>query len=175
MTDEIRVPNPAAVIARLPRGAAAIFRNYGDAHRAETALRLRALCKERGILFLVAGDAKLAVRLRADGVHWPERALRPSHGPTLGKMLITAAVHNEVALHRAERAGVDAVLISPVLATASHPGKSPLGVLRFARLAARSRVCAYALGGLTGATAQRLVATKAIGIAAIGAVTQAKD
>jgi thiamine-phosphate pyrophosphorylase len=171
MTDERRVPNPDAVIVKMPRGSAVIFRNYADKHRAETGKRLRALCKARGILFLVAGDAGLAHHLNADGVHLPEHALKGVPPRTARETkLVTAAVHNEAALHSAERANVDAVLISPVFATESHLKAKTLGVSKFARLASQSRVAVYALGGVTTETAQRLLATNAIGIAAIGAL-----
>jgi thiamine-phosphate pyrophosphorylase len=171
MTDEHRVPNPDAVIAKMPRGSAVIFRNYTDQCRAKTGQRLRALCKARGILFLVGGDPKLAHHLNADGVHWPEHALkRAAHRSGRRIKLVTAAVHNESALRRAERTGVDAVLISPVFPTDSHSGGKALGVPKFARLATQSRVAVYALGGITEQTAQHLLATDAIGLAAIGAL-----
>jgi thiamine-phosphate pyrophosphorylase len=170
MTDETRVPDPEAVIARLPRGAAVIFRNYNDPRRVETGKRLRALCKARGVIFLVAGSLLLADRLQADGVHWPEHALLSGRrARSRSSMLVTAAAHGEPALRRAEHAGVDAVLVSPVFATKSHRSSAGLGILRFAALAAKTRVPVYSLGGITEKTAQRLVVTKAIGVAAIGA------
>jgi thiamine-phosphate pyrophosphorylase len=172
MTDETRTPHPEAVVARLPRGSAVIFRNYADPHRLDTGKRLRTICKSRGVTFLVAGSIRLAHVLRADGIHWPEYALRGgSPWRPRTDMIVTAAVHNEAALRRAERAGVDAVLISPVFPTASHPDRRGIGVLRFAALAGQTRVPAYALGGITPETASRLVAMKVVGIAAMGGLT----
>lgn len=170
MTDDKRTPNPEQTIAKLPRGAAIIFRNYDDPQRAQTALRLRKLCRARGILFLVSADVALAARAEADGIHLPRHAVRKiGRGRT--QQLVTAAVHNEAELHRAERAGVDAMIVSPVFPTQSHPGAKALGLMRFAALAGKTNRGVYALGGITSRNAHRLLATKAIGIAAIGALS----
>ena len=71
---------------------------------------------------------------------------------------------------RGGRAGADAVLLGPVFETASHPGGRTIGPLRFALWCRRSRVAVYALGGVTAATAKRLIASGAAGIAGIGAL-----
>lgn len=170
MTDDERTPDPERVILKLPRGAAVIFRNYGDPHRARTALQLRDLCHKRGILFLVANDAALAARTKADGVHLPHHMLRGLSRPRPFQ-LVTAAVHDEAELRSAKRANVDAVIVSPVFSTASHPGAKALDVTRFAALTAKATRPVYALGGITQHNAHRLIATKAMGIAAIGAFT----
>ena len=51
----------------------------------------------------------------------------------------------------------DAVLLSPAFLTRSHPGAAALGPLRFRLLAAHARTPVIALGGMTPATAHRLV------------------
>ena len=83
------------------------------------------------------------------------------------RLLITAAAHGSRALRAAARAGVDAAVLSPVFATASHPDARPLGPLRFRRLADQCGVPVYALGGVTAATAKALKNSGAVGIAAI--------
>jgi 8-oxo-dGTP diphosphatase len=45
--------------------------------------------------------------------------------------------------------GCDFALLSPVLATQSHPGTPHLGWEKFAVIAAGSSISVYALGGLT--------------------------
>jgi thiamine-phosphate pyrophosphorylase len=85
--------------------------------------------------------------------------------------LVTAAAHSRRAIVAAARAGVDAVLISPVFSTRSHPDGSTLGVTRFAALARFARslgLGVYALGGITDATKiRRLNQSGATGIAGI--------
>ena len=60
------------------------------------------------------------------------------------------------ALARAQERDLDALLLSPVFATASHPGAPVLGPVRGAMIAAASRVPVYALGGIGPHNAARL-------------------
>ena len=67
------------------------------------------------------------------------------------------------------------MLVSPVFATASHPGAAPLGVLRVSALATHARrqgLAVYALGGITPASFARLRHLPLAGYAAIGAFSQ---
>ncbi|TVR96269.1 MAG: thiamine phosphate synthase [Rhodospirillales bacterium] len=172
MTDPERLPDPLAAIARLPRGAAVILRHADDRERAQVAARLAATCRRRGLRLLIAADPHLARACAADGLHLPERSLR--HGSGVWRRLrrpgwlVTAAAHSAAAIAAATRAGVDAVLLSPVFPTASHPEAVPLGPVRFARLVRASRIPVYALGGIGGAAALRLKLSGAAGFAAIG-------
>ena len=68
---------------------------------------------------------------------------------------------------RGPRAG-DAVLLSPVFATRSHPGAPTIGPLRFARWVRESPIPVYALGGIDVPGARRLRHSGAAGFAAIG-------
>ncbi|PWR22593.1 thiamine phosphate synthase [Zavarzinia aquatilis] len=166
LTDRLRLPDPLAAAAGLPAGSIVILRD-GDlpaGQRLTLGVELAALCRRRRLVLLVAGDPMLARCLKADGVHWPERRL-----PIRVRGFATAAAHSLPALIRARRAGVAAALLSPVLPTQSHPGAPCLGVVRFAGLARRAGLPVYALGGIDGATAARLMGSGAIGIAAIGA------
>ena len=60
ITDETRGGDVATMLQALPRSTAVIFRHYGAAKREELGRRLRAIAKARGLVFLVAGDPKLA-------------------------------------------------------------------------------------------------------------------
>lgn len=171
VTDEARLPDPRRAIMALPPGSGVIFRHYGIADRAKLALGLAALCRRRQLLFIVAGDARLAVRVRAGGLHLRERDLGFAIPPFARRLLVTAAAHSRRSLVRAGRLGADAALVSPVFATKSHAGASPLGVLRFAFLARQSPIPVYALGGIDAANARRLAGSAAVGIAALGALS----
>lgn len=180
MTDAERAPDPEAALRRLPRGAALIWRAYEGEPERDELRRLTSLARRRGILLLVAGAPQLAARTGIMGLHLPERETRrPRSGPYVIPRLrparglaLTAACHSEMAIRRAAAAGADAVLISPVFATRSHPQAEPLGLLRFAslaRLAQSLGLAPYALGGIaTEAQARRLMGTGAKGIAGVG-------
>lgn len=171
MTDPKRTPDPIAAAAALPRGSAVILRHYGESGREALARALVRFGRKRCIRILIAGDTRLALRVGADGVHLPEYAARrasaswtPCRRPG---WIVTAAAHSWGAVLRAKRAAVDAVLLSPVFPTASHPKARPLGVMAFAKMARRSPRPVYALGGMTPARAKRLAGSRAIGIAGI--------
>lgn len=180
VTDARRLPDPLPAIRRLQRGDGVLFRHYELApdRRVALARQVAELCRRRGLVLLVAGDARLARTVCADGLHLPQALIgHAAAARRMGLRLVTVAAHDAAAIARAARAGVDAVLISPVFATASHPGAAALGVLRFAALVTEGRrrgLAAYALGGITPARfAARLRHLPLAGYAAIGSFMQA--
>lgn len=182
VTDKTRLPDPAAAIRRLPRGSAVILRHYGQPDRHALAHRLASLCRRRGVRLLIAGNWRLAAAVGAGGVHLPEAATRQGPMAWGGKsalrrpgFLVTAAAHSPAALWRAKRAGADAALLSPVFATASHPGAKGIGVLRFAAWCRQAPLPVYALGGIDRQTACRLMNADTAGFAAIGALAGIAD
>jgi thiamine-phosphate pyrophosphorylase len=160
-TDAGRLPDLLATVARLPRGlAGVVFRHDADPDRAALGPRLARLCRERRLALVVAGDARLAMRLGA-GVHLRGGVMRRTgHQPPAD-------------LLRARRAGADACFLSPVFPTASHPGGASLGVLRWsiaAGTARRKGVPVLALGGIDGASIRLLPRGRCAGAGAIGAL-----
>lgn len=170
MTDDTRDVDWAAAVAALPVGSAVVVRHRDQRARERLARQLMPLCRARRVALLIADDAHVALRVRADGVHVPERRLDRIAGLRSRKRtwLVTGAAHNEAAVRRAHLA--DAVFVSPVFATASHPERPALGVVRFAQLARAGRAerAVYALGGVETKTIQRLHAHRIVGIALIG-------
>ncbi|MFM2128729.1 MAG: hypothetical protein RL477_275, partial [Pseudomonadota bacterium] len=139
--------------------------------------RLARACRQRGLILIVAGDARLARAIGAAGLHLPEwmarrngLATRRARAPG---MILTVACHSAPALRKAQRIGADAALLAPVLPTASHPGAPCLGALRFAALARGARLPVYALGGIDEKGARRIRDSGAAGIAGIGFATTA--
>lgn len=174
ITDQAAVSDPETVIRSLPAGAGVIFRDYEHSERGKLGFRLRQVCKEGEIVFLVARDPELATRLQADGLHLPEGLI--SRLPGLKKShpqwIFTAAAHSKDALRRAEQAGADAALISPVFASKSHPktfkdGGLVLGVEGFDNMCNQTGLPLYALGGIIRNTAPALASSGAVGLAAI--------
>lgn len=177
LTDSVRLPDPCAAANRLPPGSAVILRHYDDPARAVLARKLARICRRGRVRLLVAGDWRLALAVGADGVHLPEMVARRGPGAwggMIGKkpgFLVTAAAHSPAAIERAARIGVDAVLLSPVFPTASHPGAKVLGLHRFALWCREASIPVYALGGIDTKTARRLKGSEFVGFAAIGALT----
>lgn len=179
MSDTRRLPDPERALSFLPRDSAVIFRHYDAPDRAARARRLVALARARGVRVLIAGDARLAAAVGADGVHLPEGLARRGPGPwpcwRRKGWLVTAAAHSRAALFRAAKAGAVAALLGPVFPTASHPERPALGALRLARLARMSPLPVVALGGISLPAARRLQGARLVGIAGIsGLVPQAR-
>lgn len=171
VTDSRRLPDPLAAAALLPRGAGVVFRHYDHPARRALAGRLAALCRQRGLVLLVAGDARLARHVRAAGLHLPEACMMDAAGSgARAGGLITAAAHSRAAVARAADLGLNAVFLSPVFATRSHPGAAGLGAAGFARIARAAPLPVYALGGITAANVSGLTGSGAAGVAAIGAL-----
>ncbi len=176
MTDEVRVPNPLSSIAKLAPGNGVIFRHYAAQQKRELALKINALCRERNLIFLVAGDYALARDLEADGLHLPEYLV---DSPSLNvrnwrqrpNKLLTAAAHSLRSLKKCQDLNVDAALISPIFPTKSHVGQKAIGVLGLTKMSRTAHIPVYALGGISDKNASQLLKSPAIGIAGIGAIT----
>jgi len=131
-------------LKRLPRGSGFVFRHYHlpEGERRRRWNKLARLARSRRISAVLSGSAALARRWGADG----------SYGAHQDATLATA--HSLRELRRAHRA--EAVLLSPVFLTRSHPGGKVLGPLRFRLLVGRSPVPVIALGGMSARRARRL-------------------
>jgi thiamine-phosphate pyrophosphorylase len=170
MTDDTRKADWMEAAGALPAGSAVVVRHRDACEREVLARRLRPVCARRRIALLIAGDAALAMRVRADGVHLPEAhvaklaAVRRLHRG----WLVTAAAHDAAAVIRAARLGADAIFVSPVFATASHPERAALGAVRFAALTAATWTKVYALGGIDARSSVRLGRIPIAGVALIG-------
>jgi 8-oxo-dGTP diphosphatase len=114
------------------------------------ALRMLPLLRQHDARLIINTDIELAKEIGADGVQLTGAQLAGLHErPDVD--WCGASCHNADELRRAEQLGCDFVLLSPVLATQSHPGAPHLGWEKFAAIAAGSSIPVYALGGLTHA------------------------
>ena len=167
MTDDERLPDPVAATRALPRGAMVIARAREATKRRILALALREVARERGLFLLIAGDVALARQIGADGVHLPEARLGEAVSiRAQSDLIVTASAHSLAVLRKAD--AVDALILSAVFASQSHPGAASLGPLRAAAMARLCPLPVYALGGITAKNAARLAGF--CGIAAIGAL-----
>lgn len=153
MTDPQFGEDVLPAIKRLQFRSGVIFRHYDLADDARLALfrEVRRICRQRGHLLLLAGDERAARRWCADGFHSREGRRQSD------RMVRSAPVHNWHELAQAKRNKTDLILISPVFATASHPGTSVLGrfgLMRLAKLARGMKV--IALGGMNARKAATL-------------------
>lgn len=173
-TDLLRTPRPWETAARLPAGAAVVYRHFGAADAGDAARRLREATGRAGVRLLVGLDAPLAAQVGADGVHLPERALEQAAALAAAHpdWWITGAAHGAGGLARA--GALDAVVLSPVFPAGGASGDRPaLGLERFRTLVAGAPAPVYALGGIDATNAHELAGSGACGLAGVGAIRAA--
>jgi thiamine-phosphate pyrophosphorylase len=135
-----------AALRALPTGSGFVFRHY---HLDPAARRARfdvlaALARALGHVVILSGAGDWG----ADGHYGPPERL--------GAGLRLATAHDAGELQAASAARADAVFLSPVFPTGSHPGAKTLGVNGFHALARQSQVPVIALGGMTHERAREL-------------------
>jgi thiamine-phosphate pyrophosphorylase len=170
LTDDERLHGPLEAASALPRGSAVIVRARNSEKRFALGIALREIAHKNGLFLLVADDPYLAVKIYADGIHLPERrAHEAMHWRAMHPdWLITCAAHSARAASRTK--GADAMLLSPVFETKSHPDRAPLTPIRLRLIAKTAPIPIYALGGIDARNVARLRDASLVGIAAISAL-----
>lgn len=170
-TDPARTPDLAALVGRVPPGAALVYRAFGAPDAADQGRRAASGVRARGGRLLVGADAGLAARIGAQGVHLPERAAGRAGALKRRRpdWIVTAAAHSVRAARRAKAAGADAAVVSAVFPSRSPSAGAPIGPLRLALIARAAGLPVYALGGVNEETARRLKDLPLAGLAAVDA------
>jgi thiamine-phosphate pyrophosphorylase len=170
-TDPDRTPDPEALAAKVPAGAALVYRAFGAADALSHALQLRDITRRCGVLLLIGADDRLADACDADGVHLPERLIHrlPRLLARRPGWYATTAAHSLAAGRKGLRLGADAVVMSTVFPSLSASAGEPMGSAVFARRVRRLAGPVYALGGVSAQTIGALRNSGAVGVAVVGA------
>ncbi|MCB1938235.1 MAG: Nudix family hydrolase [Rhodocyclaceae bacterium] len=125
-------------------------------------------CNAAGALALVNGDADLARRTAAHGLHLPARQLmacatRPDFD------WVGASCHTRAELEHCARLGLDYALLGHVSATPSHPDAAALGWDGFGELVKWLPMPVFAIGGVGTEHMRTARAAGAHGVAGIRA------
>lgn len=78
-----------------------------------------------------------------------------------------AACHTQADVVQANLLGCDAIMLSPVNYTVSHPGQQGMGWEEFQKLAQQACMPVYALGGVSRLDVEHAIAKKGYGVAGI--------
>ncbi|MDX5948219.1 MAG: thiamine phosphate synthase [Zymomonas mobilis subsp. pomaceae] len=153
MTDERLGESLIPAIKRLPRHSGIIFRHYylPLKDRKKLFFKIKKIAKKRNIILFLADSPQRAAAWRADGVHGSNSLKR-----TARPLLRSKAIHNQYDIATAQKC--DLVLLSPIFATRSHPGKAPLGRVKFLQLSRFIKPAIIALGGIKAKTLRALPA-----------------
>ena len=156
MTDERMGDSLWDALQRPEPGSGVVFRHHASERR-PVAERVAEICRRRGLALGVARNVELARLVGADFVHNPP-------GSSEG-LPVSRSVHT---LADAERSA-DFVFVSPVFATASHPGASALGLEAASEYATAAGMPAIAMGGMDRDRGQQAIRAGFHGWAAIDA------
>lgn len=134
----------------------------------ELAWQAMDLCRCYSAQLILNCSPEIAEGVDADGIHLNSTRLMDMRSrPVADDKWLSASCHNRRELEQAMSLGVDFVVISPVLATASHPQASPLDWQGFEELCEHATMPAYALGGMSPQHMETAWRHGAQGIAAI--------
>ena len=125
------------------------------------------------IKLLIGSDIKLAEDIKADGIHFPEYMIKKNkinwidikNVKSKKRWIITTSVHSIQSLKKAEGLDIDAVLLSPVFPSKSHPNSKSLGLNKFSKIVKKTKLPIYALGGINIKNVKSLTETDIIGYA----------
>ncbi|MEL7517600.1 MAG: thiamine phosphate synthase [Pseudomonadota bacterium] len=153
LSDERNDETLAASLANMPTGSAFVFRHYhlNASARRKRFDELAMIARLRDQLVVLSSDADEAIEWGADGIYGP-----PTKLGRRKKLKRFATAHDAREVHLANRNGADALFLSPVFPTRSHPGDTCLGVSLFRELAERSEIPVIALGGMTAERAREI-------------------
>jgi 8-oxo-dGTP diphosphatase len=129
------------------------------------------LCQRYGAKMLANTSLDLIDQIDAEGFHLTSLQLkRLSDRPVSSGKWLSASCHNQSELVQAAALGVDFCVLSPVLATTSHPEANPLGWDQFSEHMKHVNIPVYALGGMDRKHILQAKMAGGQGIAAISAL-----
>jgi len=132
------------------------------------AARAHPICVAGGARLLLNRNPGCVADCPRAGLHLRARHLADlTRRPGAPGELVGASCHDGADLARTAALGLDYALLSPVKATATHPGAHALGWSRFAALVDPIALPVYALGGLAPTDLSDAIRHGAQGIAAI--------
>lgn len=103
-----------------------------------------------------------------DGIHLNSRQLNSLNEKN--HLFMSASTHNIFEAKKAESLGIDFIVISPVLATKSHPNTKPIGLESAQEIALSVNIPVYFLGGMNLENLAPAIKHNAFGIAGISLI-----
>lgn len=154
LSDERNDPVLDARLAAFREPVGLVYRHYHLPPAARLARfdTLATIARRHGHLVILSDSTLTAREWGADGVYGAPRAICPARRD----LIAVATAHDMREIAQANRIGADAIMLSPVFPTRSHPDGKLLGRARFRALAGHAQMPVIALGGMTPVTARRL-------------------
>jgi len=144
----------------------------------EEAKKLKEVCRENDVLFLINDFVDIALEVDADGVHLGLDDMSYEKArEVLGEgKIIGLTAHNKEEAAEFEKLGVDYLGVSPVFDTATKldAGRG-MGVERLKEIISSVNIPCIAIGGINEYNAAEVLKTKVDGIAMISAIVTKDD
>ena len=174
-TNRKKFPNIFATIQKLPKNSAIIIREYdlNYQERLEFALKIIKIAKSRGTLTFIGKDLPLAIKLKANGVHfsdfdqsWQKYLYYQRYNRNF---LFSCSCHSQKFLQKAINYNFNYYFLSAIFPTSSHPGTKTLGQRNLTKIINQTakNSAIYALGGINKDNIKLLNNSKVYGIAGI--------
>ena len=144
----------------------------------EFAKKVIKIAKEKFLPVLIGKDLKMAMELGADGVHFSDydNSWKKYSTFKLKKNFIfTCSIHSLKSLKKVHNSAFDTIFYSPIFATKTHINQKPVGVLSLAKIALKSKIPLYALGGVNLSNLRQLRNCHISGIAGISIFSLKKN
>ncbi len=152
-------------------------KNLDDAHFLEEARELQALCRERGVPFIVNDNVDVALAMGADGIHVGQHDMEAGDvrrllGPD--RILGVSAQTVEQALLAQER-GADYLGVGAVFPTGSKDDADDVSFEELRAICEAVTIPVVAIGGISLSNVKNLAGSGICGIAVISAIFAQKD
>ena len=147
-----------------------------DAFEAE-AERLKTLCAQHGVPFVVNDSVEIALQCEADGVHVGQsdikgRDIRAIIGPDKILGISAGTVEEAVA---AEKAGADYIGVGAVFPTDTKKNATPMTMELLKEIASSVSIPVVAIGGISAENILQLRGSGVDGVAVVSAIFAAED
>ena len=147
-----------------------------DAFEAE-AERLKTLCTQRGVPFVVNDSVEIAMQCDADGVHVGQsdingRDIRAIIGPDKILGISAGTVAEAVA---AEKAGADYIGVGAVFPTGTKKNATPMTMELLKEIVSSVSIPVVAIGGISAENILQLCGSGVDGVAVVSAIFAAED
>jgi len=142
------------------------------------ALRLKSICSNKGVIFLINDRVDIALAVDADGVHlgtddMSYMAARKLLGK---KKIIGLTAHNIKEARTAQKSGADYIGASPVFLTDTKPDAGvPAGIELIKQIRGRVNMPIVAIGGINLDNAKEVIEAGSDALCAISAVVTKPD
>lgn len=184
-TDRKKILQPKHLIKFLPKNSAIIFREY-DLNPEQRLIEGQKIFNEikkypqKKLKFLIGKDFALAVKIKADGIHYSDHDLLTTKNfakINLPKNFIfSIAIHHPKNCLLLKKFKTNLVFFSPIFQSTSHPSRSGIGIHKFSRLLIKNKYFVnsknfkpriFALGGINLSNIKQIRPLKISGFGAI--------